>query len=121
MSLYETKSAIADIASAAQEYQSSISSLRSELSMLTGNIDSIGNSIKDCVMSDAIVDYSMNVGNEITSSINNCLSLIDSAASTVKDDANRKISELISSYNSQNSRLEKDKREEYLSYGDFCI
>ena len=121
MTLSETKSEISSIISATGEYVSSISALKSELSSITGSVNGIGSSINENIESNAIINYSTNVGHKISTSIDGCKSLIDSAISTVRDDANKKIMELVSSYNSQNSRLEKDKREEYLSYGDFCI
>ena len=121
MTLSETKSEISSIISATNEYTSSISAVKSELSPFTGSVDTIGSLISDSVDSNAILNYSVNIGQELSSHIDECISLIDNAITTVRDDANKKIMELVSSYNSQNSRLEKDKREEYLSYGDFCI
>lgn len=121
MTRAETIDNINSMIAAANTYQSSINSLKGELESVGESATILKNSINNGINMKVLLDYALDESENIKSSIGTIISLIDSAVGTLNEDVRNKVRELVDTYNSQNNRLEKDKREEYLSYGDFSI
>ena len=65
-----------------------------------------------------IVESSNNTASQIISSINESISMADSALSTLSNDANKKIREIVDAYNSS---LDSESKEERLSYQEISL
>ena len=118
MTLVEAKNSINAVIQASHDYESSINSLQSELLALADAVNTSNSSIASGIDEATIVESSNNTASQIISSINESISMADSALSTLSNDANKKIREIVDAYNSS---LDSESKEERLSYQEISL
>ena len=121
MNLQEVKSQISEIRAAVSSYISEVSELKGNLSKISSRYGRFYKNINDYIDSKAILNYSETTKSKINSSVAGCMDGISNTINTLKSDANKKISELVSAYNARNSLLKPEEQEPYLSAIEFII